>query len=856
MLPWVRRRTGVAPIEPGSLPTATELFLDVVFVLAVAQVAAVLARTTDTATTVRGFAVLLAVLMYWTGLVLAGSVVSAERAAMRPVIVGATVSLALVAVTAPDIVADSRTAGATVFAASMLTVQALETAGVWMVYAVLPAHRLHPGNAAAATLAPLASGAMWFAAAAADRQRTLLLVAALAVNVVVMGALQLDFRGRLPFGATETFFPRATAVFTDRVAAVVVVALGCVVELLGGLDPAHLGARPVLVYLLVYLTLLIALWWLHFGFIAGHARIRFRAKTGATVRAAALFTYFQANMVMLVGLVLLIVGLARTLTGPATTAPAGPAVVGTVYGGVTLYLLGQFWFWAVIAERRCWLRPATAVLILALAPAAAALPLPAMLAIPAAACTGLAFADSRHCRAAPQRPAAARRRLAWRLRLLGRYNTARATVTDLELLVDVVAGFAVTRTAYLVDADPTPAGMAQATLVLLMLWGCWSATTRLANTVKADLGATRVCLLAAMAALLLLTLAAPQVFTTGPGRAGAATVVFALAYLLVRGLTAAAVVLTLRPPAARLAPVLASAALATTLIFAQAAVPEPLRPAAWSLLAATEIGTWWAGSRTCPVTAPAHLVERLNLMTLLGLASLATAITTATFGTAITTATAATAAVAMLMATGLWHQYARLREPAEHLLTTVGIPARHRLATGPYTACHLLLLTAVIGFCYAVTTAVAVLSTDGPRGPLPTAAGLALLLGVAVYQSGLAGLAWTVHRRLPAHRILGVAVPALLAPAAAHLPGLAVLTIAASTVGLLVYAGRPSTRLAAPRRRDPAPVSHPRARQRSAARPYLDRRPQESTCPIPERADGEGVPTGASPGDTPDYLLT
>ncbi|MDI1463236.1 low temperature requirement protein A [Catellatospora sp. KI3] len=818
MLPWVRRRAGVAPIDPGGLPTATELFLDVVFVLAVAQVAAVLAGTTDPATTVRGFAVLLAVLMYWTGLVLAGSVVSAERAAMRPVIVGATVSLALVAVTAPDIVADGATPGATVFAASMLTVQALETAGVWMVYAVLPAHRLHPGNAVAATLAPLASGAMWFAAAATTgQQRTLLLVAALAINVLVMGALQLDFRDRLPFGATEAFFPRATAVFTDRVAAVVVVALGCVVELLGGLDPARLGAGPVLVYLLVYLTLLIALWWLHFGFIAGHARIRFRAKTGATVRAAALFTYFQANMVMLVGLVLLIVGLARTLTGLAGAAPAGPAAVGTVYGGVTLYLLGQFWFWAVIAGRRCWLRPATALLLLALTPVAAGLPLPAMLAIPAAACTGLAVADSGHCRAAPQRRVAHRRRLAWRLRLLGRYNTARAAVTDLELLVDVVAGFAVTRTAYLVGADPHPAGMAQAVLVLLMLWGCWSATTRLANTVKADLGATRACLLAAMAALLLLTLAAPQVFTTGSARVGAATVVFALAYLLVRALTAVAVVLTLRPPASRLVPVLASTALVTALILTQAAVPEPLRPAAWSLLAATEIGTWWAGSRTCPVVAAAHLVERHSLMTLLGLASLATAITTATFGTAITTATAATAAVAMLMAAGLWHQYARWRAPAEHLFTALGTAARHRLATGRYTACHLLLLTAVIGFCYAVTTAVAVLAADGPRGPLPTAAGLALLLGVAVYQAGLAVMAWAVHRYLPRHLILGVVAPVLLAPAAAPLPGIAALALAATTVGALVYAGRPRNPPPRPRRREPTPASLSPARRRPPA---------------------------------------
>src|SRR5262245_54747636 len=106
VLAWVRRRTGITRLGLNALPTATELFLDVVFVITITQTAAALARTSDVQTMIRGFAILQAILMYWTGLVLAGSVLSAERRAMRPVIITATVGLVIVALTVPEIITD------------------------------------------------------------------------------------------------------------------------------------------------------------------------------------------------------------------------------------------------------------------------------------------------------------------------------------------------------------------------------------------------------------------------------------------------------------------------------------------------------------------------------------------------------------------------------------------------------------------------------------------------------------------------------------------------------------------------------------------------------------------------------
>src|SRR5919198_3452993 len=103
------------------------------------------------------------------------------------------------------------------------------------------------------------------------------------------------------------------------------------------------------------------------------------------------------------------------------------------------------------------------------------------------------------------------------------------SVTPLELFFDLVFVFAFTQVTTLLADDPSWAGVPRALLLLSMLWWAWSAYAWLTNTLDPDEGIVRLAMLAAVAAMLIVSLAAPRAF----GRDG---VTFAVAYLVVRAL--------------------------------------------------------------------------------------------------------------------------------------------------------------------------------------------------------------------------------------------------------------------------------------------------------------------------------
>ncbi|HZB24383.1 MAG TPA: low temperature requirement protein A, partial [Gaiellaceae bacterium] len=100
-------------------------------------------------------------------------------------------------------------------------------------------------------------------------------------------------------------------------------------------------------------------------------------------------------------------------------------------------------------------------------------------------------------------------------------------VTPLELFFDLVFVFAITQvTTYFAD-HLSWHGFAEGMLVLAALWWAWAAYAWLTNTVDADEGWTRIAMLAAMAAMLIVSLAVPQAFD-------ADAVIFGVAYFAVR----------------------------------------------------------------------------------------------------------------------------------------------------------------------------------------------------------------------------------------------------------------------------------------------------------------------------------
>jgi low temperature requirement protein LtrA len=102
-------------------------------------------------------------------------------------------------------------------------------------------------------------------------------------------------------------------------------------------------------------------------------------------------------------------------------------------------------------------------------------------------------------------------------------------VTYLELFFDLVFVFAFTPVTGLMAKEEGWPGIGQGLLVLAALWWAWAGYAWLTNRVNPEEGGVRLAFFAAMAALLLASLAVPRAFA-------ADAEVFGVAYLVVRGM--------------------------------------------------------------------------------------------------------------------------------------------------------------------------------------------------------------------------------------------------------------------------------------------------------------------------------
>src|SRR5437016_14582234 len=100
-------------------------------------------------------------------------------------------------------------------------------------------------------------------------------------------------------------------------------------------------------------------------------------------------------------------------------------------------------------------------------------------------------------------------------------------VTPLELFFDLVVVFAITQVTSFLARNPNWGGLLRGVLLLGALWWIWSAYAWLTNTLDPEEGAVRLAVLAAIGAMLIMSLAAPQAF----GQDG---VIFGVTYLVVR----------------------------------------------------------------------------------------------------------------------------------------------------------------------------------------------------------------------------------------------------------------------------------------------------------------------------------
>src|SRR5437016_5064216 len=226
-------------------------------------------------------------------------------------------------------------------------------------------------------------------------------------------------------------------------------------------------------------------------------------------------------------------------------------------------------------------------------------------------------------------------------------------VTPLELFFDLVFVFAITQVTTFLSHSPTWGGLVRGLLLLGMLWWAWSAYAWLTNMLDPEEGAVRLAMLAAIAAMLIVSLAAPGAF-------GADGVTFGVAYLIVRALHLALFAIAGRGDrdlfgaALRTLP---GSTVAPVLLVAAGFVPGTAQLAIWGAALAILYLAPLVGRMRGFRVSPEHFVERFGLIVIIALGESIVAIGVGAAGLALDTGVITAALLAVTVSSCLWWAY-------------------------------------------------------------------------------------------------------------------------------------------------------------------------------------------------------
>jgi low temperature requirement protein LtrA len=356
---------------------------------------------------------------------------------------------------------------------------------------------------------------------------------------------------------------------------------------------------------------------------------------------------------------------------------------------------------------------------------------------------------------------------------------AQERVTPLELFFDLVFVFAITQVTGLVSDDPTWGGLAKGLVVLGVLWWAWAAYAWLTNTIDPDEGIVRLAMLGAMAAMLIASLAVPDVFDDD-------ALLFACAYALVR-----VAHLVLYAVAARgdrdfleaVAKLAVGSAVGVGLLFVAAGMDGPAQTTVWAIaLVGDLLGAFISGGRGWHLSA-GHFAERHGLIVIIALGESIVALglgATNDLSAGVVTA----AFLGLAVAFALWWSYFDVVAiVAERRLRETTGDAQLRMARDSYSYLHLPMVAGIVLF------AVGVKKTLGHIGdPLEVVPAVALCGGLAMYLVAHVLFRLRNVHSLNRQRLVVAVLLVAFVPLAVELPALATLAVvAALSVGLIVF---------------------------------------------------------------------
>jgi low temperature requirement protein LtrA len=349
--------------------TPLELFFDLVFVLAITQCTALMAADPDWAGIVRGLFVLTVLWWTWAGYAWLTSVVDPEEGAVRIAIFAAMAAMLVAALSVPGAFDDDALAFACAYA-----IVRIAHIGLFLIASRDdPLLRRSVKGLAASTAIGVS---LLTAASAADG----------VLQASLWGAAILLDLG-LPFLFWAEGWRLVPAHFAERHGLVLIIALGESIVAIGIGSDAVVDL-PVVVVGTLGVAIAAALWWVYFDVTVWVAERRLSGlEPGREQNEAARDAYSYLHLVMVAGIVLLALGMKKTLEHPEETLATVPAVA--LVGGVATFLLAIVAFRWRLLHTLGRVRPITAAILIALVPIAVEVPAYVTVALVVAVVWGL-----------------------------------------------------------------------------------------------------------------------------------------------------------------------------------------------------------------------------------------------------------------------------------------------------------------------------------------------------------------------------------------------------------------------------------------------------------------------------------
>jgi low temperature requirement protein LtrA len=336
-------------VEAEQRVTPLELFFDLVFVFGLTQVTSLMSADPTWSGLARGMLVLAALWWAWAAYAWLTNTIDPDEGAARLAVFGAMAAMLIVGLAAPGAFDDD----ALLFGGAYLAVRVLHI----VLYALAADDEDIRG--AVMRLAPtsIVAPGLILGAAALDGA---------AQGIVWLVALAVDYSGPLYGGGRGwRVFP---AHFAERHGLIVIIALGESIVAIGiGAAGIELGGRVVLAAILG-VVVSAALWWSYFDVVAIVAERKMTEAKGVARSRIARDSYSYLHLPMVAGIILLALGVKKTIGHVDEPLESVPAVA--LCGGVALYYLAHIAFRLRNVRSMNWQRLVAALGCLALIPVA------------------------------------------------------------------------------------------------------------------------------------------------------------------------------------------------------------------------------------------------------------------------------------------------------------------------------------------------------------------------------------------------------------------------------------------------------------------------------------------------------